>query len=342
MLALVLTACTGPGTRRVSVEEMVSPTAPRQPAVTPVPAAASGASPRFVVTARTPLTRFPDGGKNAEFTPVPPAVHDAATGAFVAEIPLPEGAPSSWRLLAAARDNRTFLLSGWTGPGSPLVFFRVRLAEDGTPGEPEAVPGPAPADAARGLPHAVALSPDGTRVAYAMTVVGAVKVTVVDTATGERRDWTAPPGAPAYGLAWSPDGRRLALASGPRGLRVLDTEDPGADLLAASTRVAPAGNLLVSSVGFTPGGEALIYSDGHTVKRVAVDGRTPPATLAEVSLPRDASASLRFSLDAGGRHLLYTHGWRLFRLDLAGGTTASAPIAGGERPGEGDTPVAAW
>ncbi|WP_203976693.1 TolB family protein [Planotetraspora silvatica] len=297
--------------------------------------------PRFIVTARAPLARFAKDSKTAVFTPVRPAVHDATTGAFLAAIPLPPGVRSSWQLLAAAPDNRTFVLSGWTRPESPTRFFRVHLAEDGSPSDPIPVPG------LEGDPlnigYIIALSPDATRLAYAASTPGGAKISVVDLATGQRRDWSTSASSVVNGLAWAPDGRRIALVVGGWGIGVLDLAQQGSDLLAATRLVKPGNGLpLLESVAYTPDGSALIYSTGHSIERVPVDGREEPRVLAKVTLPADASLSLRFSLDGTGRHLLYMHHWRSFRVDLADGSTTSVLIKAGEHSSEGDSPNAAW
>ncbi|GAA2366812.1 hypothetical protein GCM10010404_21680 [Nonomuraea africana] len=306
------------------------------------PALSPTGPPRFVVTARVPIAYFPENSKTAIQTPVPPAVHDATTGAFIADIRLPEGVRSSWQLVAAAPDNRTFLLSGWTGPHSALRFFRVRLSEDGRPGEPELVPGFEGEGNNPGT--ALALSPDATRLAHAAPVLGGgAKVTVVELATGARRDWTTRAFSMVLGLAWAPDGQRLALVAGGREVSVLDTTLPGSDLLAATRLVKPRKGLhLLESVAFTPEGDALVYSANHTIERLPLHEGAAPEVLAKVTLPRDASLGLRFSLDGTGRYLLHTHGWRFHRVDLHDGSTTSMPIEVAAHPGEGMLPTAAW
>nr|BFE81074.1 hypothetical protein GCM10020093_036750 [Planobispora longispora] len=246
---------------------------------------------------------------------------------------------SSWQLLAAAPDNRTFVLSGWTGPDSPIRLFRVTLGDDGRPGAPVPVPGFEGDASAPG--HALAVSPDGTRIAYATTVVGGgAKVSVVDVATGLRRDWSTRVSPVVSGLSWAPDGRRIALVVMGWGVGVLDLERQDTDLLAAARLVRPAGGVpLLHSVAYTHG-DVLVYSAGHTIERVPAGGGEPQ-TLARVPMPPGASATLRFSLDGTGGHLLCTHGWQGFRVDLADGSTVPVPLTGGERPGRGD-PHAAW
>ncbi|WP_345146560.1 hypothetical protein [Nonomuraea rubra] len=122
-LAVLAAGCADPAAGRVSLagapQPSVSPPppspmrstgAPRhpypmatslaEPMATGAPLPATG-PPRFFVSARTPLARFTGTSKTATITPVPPAVHDAATGAFLANIPLPPGLDGTSHRLAA-------------------------------------------------------------------------------------------------------------------------------------------------------------------------------------------------------------------------------------------------
>ncbi|MEU8036548.1 hypothetical protein [Streptosporangium sp. NPDC049078] len=305
---------------------------------TAAPLAASG-PPRFFVSAWTPIARFPERSKTAILTPVPPSVHDAGTGRFIAAVPLPPGVESSWKLAAAAPDNRTFLLSGTSGREGDVRFFRVRLDEEGRPGTPEPVP-ESGQGVSGGLP-VLAMSHDGTRFAFADMVAGGTIVRVVEIATGARRDWFSGD-MRVSGLSWAPDGRRIAVAAPNRGLGVLDLAAPGSDLVAATRLVRPMRGLPpVESVAYTPDGGSLVYSVGHDIERVPVDGGDA-VVLARLSLPKSTSLTVRFALDGTGRHLLHTHDRRLHRVDLRDGSTGSVPIGTGDLPPSGQTPDAAW
>ncbi|MGW0804111.1 hypothetical protein [Nonomuraea sp. NPDC002799] len=290
---------------------------------------------------RNPIAHFPEGSKTPDITPVRPSVHDAQTGAFVANIVLPPSVRSSWHLVTAAPDNRTFVLAGWTGERDPPIrFFRVVLDENGRPGDPVAVP-QLERDELSAV-HAIALSHDATRLAYSTLLIGGgAKVSVLDLATGRRRDWSTRAQVAVGGLAWAPDGRSLAWLPGGKGVGVLDLAGQGSDLMAA-TRLVTEGRMLLESVAYTPDGSALIYSVGHAVERVPVSGQGEPRVLARLTLPRDASLGLWFSLDGTGRHLMYTHKWQGFRVDLDDGSTTSMPISADEHPSQGETPCTAW
>ncbi|MEU7745855.1 hypothetical protein [Nonomuraea sp. NPDC049158] len=313
-----------------------------EPMATGAPLTATG-PPRFFVSARTPLTYFPGRSKTAVFTPVPPAVHNAETGAFIANIPLPPGVESSWHLVAAARDNRTFAIAGWSEPNKPEIrFFLVRLGEDGRPGKPVVITQTDPDFLT--MVYDLALSADGTRLAYSTPLIGGgAKISVLDVATGRRRDWKTAAYWMVTGLSWAPDGRSLACVLNGRAIALLDLARLAADQEGAAPRIIKnvTGVMQIESMAHTPDGSALIYASGHTVERVPVAGG-PTRVLARPELPPGASLTLRFSVDGTGEHLLYVHDWRAYRVDLADGAIDSVPITVDQRPGEGDPPRAAW
>ncbi|MFI6927157.1 WD40 repeat domain-containing protein [Nonomuraea spiralis] len=331
-----------------------SATAPLMPVVVPVtslaepmatgtPLPASG-SPRFFVTVGAPYVApgpFPPGqSPSASGAPaqLPPVVNDAATGAFVAPVPRPKGGPSGWELVAAAPDNRTFALAGGI-LGKSFRFFLVRLEENGQPGEPRLVPEaePEPEQVV-----ALALSHDGTRLAYACDLAeGGTKVTVLDVATGRRRDWTT--FGKLVDVAWAPDGRSLATVGNGWGIGLLDLAAGGTDLRKASRLLRSYTEVpLPRSIAFTPDGRALLYTAGSNVNRLSVDGGEPER-VAQAAVPAGARADLRLSVDGSGRHLLYTHDWRAYRVDLADGSATSAPIdIGSTQPRDGRSAVVAW
>ncbi|MCA2230403.1 WD40 repeat domain-containing protein [Nonomuraea aurantiaca] len=312
------------------------------PRATGTPLAGTG-SPRFFVSARAPLAHFPGRSKTAVFTPVPPAVHNAESGAFIANVPLPPGIESSWHRVAAARDNRTFAIAGWTEPKNPEIrFFLVRLGDDGRPGKPVAITQTDPDNLTS--VYDLALSADGTRLAYSTPLIGGgAKISLLDVATGRRRDWKTLTHSIVSGLSWAPDGRSLASVLGGRAISVLDLARLGTGPDAAASRIIKntTGAMPFESLAHTPDGSALIYASGHTVERVPVTGG-PEQPLTRPELPPDAPLGLRFSVDGTGEHLLYVHKWRAYRVALADGTVTSVPITVNERPGEGDSPHAAW
>ncbi|GAA3843267.1 hypothetical protein GCM10022226_77810 [Sphaerisporangium flaviroseum] len=117
--------------------------------------------------------------------------------------------PGSWHLAAAARDNRTFAIAGWTGSTNPSIrFFLVHLDENGRPEQPVALTPADPDDLT--LVHDLAVSADGTRLAYSTSLIGGgATISVLDVATGRRRDWKTMTHPMVSGLSWAPDGRSL-------------------------------------------------------------------------------------------------------------------------------------
>ncbi|MGW7477194.1 WD40 repeat domain-containing protein [Nonomuraea muscovyensis] len=322
-----------------SMETAPPATSLATPMATGTPRTATG-PPRFFVAAPPPSAHFPEGSKTAVHSPARAVVHDAGTGAVVADVPLPPGVRSSWHHVAATPDNRTFVVAGWTGRETPIRFFRVTLDGDGRPGEPVLLPG---TEIDGGNPiGAVALSADGTRLAFTtMLRGGGGRIGVVDLATGRRREWWTNAYSLVTGLAWAPDGRGLAWVPGGQAIGVLDLTRQGTDLMAATTLV-PLGNEGVrpmESVAYTPDGKSLVYAAGHTVERVPVAGGGEPEVLVRPEVPAGSSLSLRFSLDGTGRYLIFVGGAEAFRVDLTDGSTARVPLG---RSGAGEPPRIAW
>ncbi|MEU1728143.1 hypothetical protein [Nonomuraea sp. NPDC005692] len=307
-----------------------------EPMATGAPLKAAG-PPRFFVTVGAPgVSSGPS--PSGEPAQVPPVVNDAATGSFVAAVPRPKAGPSGWELVAAAPDNRTFALAGGA-IGKPFRFFLVRLDENGRPSEPRLVP---EAEPELDRVVALALSHDGTRLAYACDLAGGgTKVAVLDVATGRRHEWTTY--GKLMGLAWAPDGRHVATVGLGWGIGLLDLAAGGSDLRKASRLLRSSMEVpLPQSIAFTPDGGALLYTAGHNVDRLSLDGGEPQL-VARLAVPQGAPPGLRLSIDGSGRHLIYTHDWRAYRVTLADGSASSMPIdPGSTQPREGRSAVAAW
>lgn len=281
--------------------------------------------PRFVVTAPSSIAHFthPGDKEASSNTPTRPVVQDAVTGRVLAAISLPAGVWSSWSRVAAAPDDRTFVVAGLPRPAAGgLQYFRVHLDEHGIPGATQLVPGLTVPEVAVTTP---ALSPDGRRLAYC----DGADVQVVDTVTGERRSWQLGGRAPFH-LAWAPDGRTLALIGS--GLHTLDTGSATARpvdvaLPGGIGRGRQMSNMLVNAV-YASDGTALIAEVGSTIERVPLDGRGTPVKLA--TGPRSGD----FSVDGTGRYVLYPNARQLFRVDLKTGRKTSFPIPGDVRESE--------
>ena len=159
----------------------------------------------------------------------------------------PPGRGMAFTGIAAAADDRTFLLVGTSSKPSHTAtsYFELRLRPDGTPYPLTrlAISPPLPPTGGTG---GIALTPDGSRLAIAARVGAKTIVEVVDLATGSVRSWSAR--GDARSLSWITDGR-LAVLWQPTGrtgltIRVLSTNGPGPDLLGASRLlVAPSAGI---------------------------------------------------------------------------------------------------
>ncbi|MCO6005197.1 hypothetical protein NE236_09390 [Actinoallomurus purpureus] len=294
-------------------------------------------TPKFIVAAAGPVAVFdpPSAKEPTSYTPAHAVVLDAESGRVLHTITAPPGIFSSWSAVAAAPDDRTFVIGGTTGPGAGFAFYTVHLDDQGRPGTARKVLAPLPT-ADRNSPDGeltFALSPDGRRLAYTSTASGGV--TVVDIVTGMGRTW-ADPGSWVHGLGWAKDGRRLWLRMAET-LKVLDTTRPGAPLAQAARPVTTLPNAFDGVV--TPDDQAVIVFNGSRIERRPLSGGAA-RTLARLDSSADGLGGL--TLDGSGRFALYTQGWRIHRVDLSTGRTASFPVPTGKRQGKGDAPGVAW
>ncbi|MFD0904151.1 TolB family protein [Actinomadura sediminis] len=171
-----------------------------------------GAPPRFALASYA-------GADFVVMGPWPPGapsamVRKADTGRTVATVRAPEGS-SGFRDSADSGDNRTFVLTTADPEACLVRFHRLALNADGAPAEPPAeLAGTALRQRMGEGPGQLAVSPGLRRIAYAgrdCGDAGGGNVTVVDTATGERRVTPLPPRALASSLRWAPDGRELVF-----------------------------------------------------------------------------------------------------------------------------------
>ena len=185
----------------------------------------------------------------------------------VAAVRMP-GRDATFTDVAAAADDRTFLLTGTSRSGRSLVtrYFELRLRSDGKVGRLAALslrlPGPPPG----GLGMS-ALSPDGTRFAIAAQTGDPATIAVVSLATGAVRTWVAPGQAGQIGsLSWD-SSRQLAFmwtapGSDSPEVRLLDTTAADRSLLTSSRRLIAA---TVRLGGFAGLAYARITAAGHAV-----------------------------------------------------------------------------
>jgi len=215
-------------------------------------------------------------------SPVPVTVNDAFTGRVLATIHAP--VPGiGFTGVAAAGDDRTFVLAAQETKPLVVWFFELRLAADGRVASLSRLLSVKSASAS-----AFAVSPDGSRLAYA-TAYG---IRVVTLATGASRSWNAD-GHRVVGtaapLSWAGD-QTLALywasvAAGSRqdGVRLLDTSAAGSDLL-SSRLIIPVPE--VTAFGKIDGlSDVLLTPDGSKVFATAVSGLpdNPGAEVVEFS-----------------------------------------------------------
>ncbi|GAB3969531.1 hypothetical protein GCM10029978_041010 [Actinoallomurus acanthiterrae] len=307
------------------------------PKLSVYPALRPAGTPKFIVAAAGPEAVFdPPSAKEAtSWIPEHAVVLDAETGRMLHTIESPPGIFSSWSVVAAAPDDRTFVIGGTTGPGAGFAFYTVRLDDQGRPGTARKVLAPMPTAGPNSADGGLvcALSPDGRRLAYTSMATGGV--VVVDIVTGVVRNW-GDRGKQVTGLSWAKDGRHLWLWTGNT-LKTLDATQPDGQLASA---VRPVTNLPDTFGGVvTPDDRAVIVLTGSSIERRPLDAGSA-RTLAHLRNSADGLGDL--ALDGSGRFALYTQGWRIYRVDLTTGRTTSFPVPTGKRQGKGDAPGVAW
>jgi hypothetical protein len=198
-------------------------------------------------------------------------VRDSVTGQPVSTVRLPPGTDPKLTQAAAAADGRTFALALFSRAHGTR-FYELRITASGQRARLSrlAIP-PLPAGQAA---DAVALTPDGTRLAVAVQIPGQHgKLEVITLATGAVRTWITRRGGLPEALSWDAAGQRLAYfwASGTAssaGLWLLDTSAPGTGLLSGR-------RLLPQRVGPDDVQSALISPDARSIiAAVTYDGKT--------------------------------------------------------------------
>jgi hypothetical protein len=205
-------------------------------ALHPAPAAPPGI-PAYDVA----LAPGPDAGQSTRAV-----VRATATGAVLATVRPPRPyATFTW--VTGAADDRTFVLAAQPA-GQPtasgrvvMKFFALRL--DPAAGTAKLTGLPTPTVSGTWIQaEGLALSPDGEKLAVALSRAARSAIEVFDLAGGPSREWKATlPGGTVVGtallganaLSWAADGRTLAFdAYGPAGVEVhaLDTAAPATSL----------------------------------------------------------------------------------------------------------------
>jgi hypothetical protein len=314
------------------------------PAPSPTPSSA-GVVPRYYVA----LSHPPDTA-----TPNQVIVGNAATGRVLSRVAPPAG--TTFAGVAGAADDRTFIVEaqpfpqplpgggagrsadptisgdGYTATTSavtlPRTFYLLRVSPSAS-GPTRLTRAPVPEVPAGAEVTALALSPDGSKLALAIlphvdpnaykslglslqvlrvysVATGAVLGTW-STSRGEidSYDYTPDNGTE---MTWLPDGNHLAffVNSDAAGLRVLDVRSPGGDLATAGTRLTtsdisncnPAWPTMTSPVLLTPDGTTLVCGWYDVVSsgfagggRLDCPATTLLAGLAEYSLSAPSAAA---------------------------------------------------
>lgn len=242
--------------------------------------------PHFYVT-----TSSSPGGRGIQAV-----VRASASGQVTGTVPVPsaigvEWADSGGTFVTAAADDRSFIIGvqggqSPTSTGLDLRLFRFAISAAGKPGHlTELAPTPMRNETTEGI----ALSPDGKLLAVSLMSNSAGNVAptiqVLNLATGAIRTWTVPTRNYPYLIgppSWA-DGSRLiaftwlrstqsGLMAAPRGIRFLDINAPGDNLL-AGTLIVPRGLVAAGSLV-----SARITPDGRDVIVVTWRDLTPRAS----------------------------------------------------------------
>ncbi|HEY6275449.1 MAG TPA: hypothetical protein VIX86_03885 [Streptosporangiaceae bacterium] len=246
-------------------------------ALHPAPAAPAGI-PAYNIT----LAPGPLAGQSTRAV-----VRATATGAVLATVRAPRPYATFTGVTGAA-DDRTFVLTAQPGQqptasgGVLMKFFLLRL--DPAAGTARLAALPIPTVSGKWIQGAgIAVSPDGTKLAVALSIESQSVVEVFDLAGGPVREWKAQlPGGNVIGtnllaagaLSWAADGRTLVFdAWGPARVEVhaLDTVAPGTSLSASRLVMTFPNWSTTGSVS----GSAIITPDGTKIIAMEVPG--PPA-----------------------------------------------------------------
>jgi hypothetical protein len=196
-------------------------------------------------------------------------VRSSATGKVISTVTAPAACdPKTFKIATA--DDRSFVV-GCDTPQSKsrsIAFYRLQVTSRGRASGLTPLAIRTPADAL----DAVALTPDGRRLAIAMQGFGGVPggpgaVEVVTLANGATRTWT---GSSPYDLTWTDNGRELGLFE-DSGLYTLNVSTAGGTLSSAhlvlsrtfrsdgveTAKLSPDGRTIIASVTYDIGNQPL-------------------------------------------------------------------------------------
>ena len=223
----------------------------------------------------------------------------------------PTGFPTS----ALSPDGRTLAV---TGPGGAVELL---VAATGAPARPVLRPGVK-------LPARLVFSPDGTELAG----VNGRQVTIWSLRDGTAHDFFLPlglPGGEASGLAFSPDGRLLAVTAPGGQIMLLQATFP-----ITATPLAGAGP--ACDLAFSPDGQYLAAAtpsgaqlwDMASRQRTATLVTNPDSAAASEPVPvdgADCTGTVAVSFVLGGTKLAATDGHTITIWTLSNGAHASLP-----------------
>jgi len=201
-------------------------------------------------------------------------VGNLVTGATVVSFEPPSGVYLT-AVYGTTDDDRTFVVTGdrARGTGAGTQWYLLRIHPGGTP-QAQLTPLPLPV---RQAPAGVAISPDGTMLAVALSGSPAV-LRVYSMATGALlHAWSAPagqfaaakaqsgsvPGA-AMALRWSPDSQHVAYAWNATAIDIVGVTTPDGSLLPISATMAKIGTTRTAFPSqYTAAGTAVTCDAAH-------------------------------------------------------------------------------
>jgi hypothetical protein len=231
----------------------------------------AGPMPRYYVTA------YQSFGATGNHVATYAAVRDSATGKLLARVTLPtltdaQGGTEG-PMITAAGDDRTFVITEQSDQPTVVKFYLLRVAANGRSASYSTLPLTVPGDLSL---DAVALSPDGTRLALGVQHCGKTGcqytgIRVVTINTGAASTWiTRANGAP-FDVSWAGN-QRVAFEwqsgvnnppAGQRtGYRLLDLTGPGRNLMTSRAigSPRPEPSQFVPAALVTPDGSLVITS----------------------------------------------------------------------------------
>lgn len=285
-------------------------------------------------------------------------VYNASTGAPTQTVPNPPDA-NVWTIVSATHDDRLFLLSGYNGIGAssknstdnPRLYW-LRLDANGKISSLSRVSG------FHSTQHllAMAVSPDGTRVAYALPIMPSdpngethTGIAVLNLAT--RHTQTFSSDGDIRNLSWADDGRHLAFfaggTTGHDGIWILDTQARPSKNLYAASRLAISWGAGPFGMLTTP----LLSADGSKIYVIAAQTERPTGgpswtRLIEIDaatgrqlrvlyqekysrVGADGNVTWQFTAltrDTGSEHLLISSTGYAYRIDIKTTHTVRTPI----------------